>query len=101
LCLIALAAIKSTGEKVQINLVGQPGGFLAFFFRANLNAFGIMIENLRMETPVNKSDQLGSRLGMCNKTATPTWFVAGEVILCGSATTRHQVEVRTALENAN
>lgn len=60
-----------------------------------------MIENLRMETPVNKSDQLGSRLGMCNKTATPTWFVAGEVILCGSATTRHQVEVRTALENAN
>lgn len=60
-----------------------------------------MIENLRMETPVNKSDQLGSRLGMCNKTGTPTWFVAGEVILCGSATTRHQVEVRTALENAN
>lgn len=60
-----------------------------------------MIEKLRMETPVNKSDQLGSRLGMCNKTATPSWFVAGEVILCGSATTRHQVEVRTALENAN
>lgn len=60
-----------------------------------------MIEKLRMETPANKSDQLGSRLGMCNKTAAPTWFVAGEVILCGSTTTRHQVEVRTALENAN
>lgn len=45
----------------------QPG-FGVFW--ANLNAFGIMIEKRRMETPVNKSNQLGSRLGICNHNKT-------------------------------